>query len=1073
MAFKLSIFSNKHGEPENTNEKDSDNKEKYLLVKRNLWLGLAMNVVAAIVGLFGSFESVLYFGLIGTFVIGSSQIFFRKQPLLSFQIVIVFYTLTMILLPFVLGRLYSIPMIMLATFGVTLYIFDKRPVLFRRYTFFHIISILVAIILPVFVSFEEYPWQPLIDSMASISSMVFLISAFFSYRKQSLESRAQVESRRALLDAVMKSSLDIIWAISPGGEIMACNDAARKEMQRVTNSEFRVGDNILEIIDTDLREAYEHIFDTVLAGQTIHLEPQLEIDGKMQYYSTVFSPITGESGNIIGISVFSKNTSHLKEAELKRQESERKYRLIAENTSDIVCLHHPDTTFYFLSPSVAAVTGYMEAELLNQKAFDFIDARDSQLIRSVFEDTFRNGEKKRINLRFRHKAGHYIWLESAMSPVFDEKNKKVLYIQTTSRDITEKVRAQKLMEQRRQMIDKLVNYQEVIFFRFDKKANFLESVGRGLKTLSLQPNQVVGLNIFDVYAPYPKITNAFKQVFKENYVTYDVEIQTEENGTQFFNTSLSYDPVLGEGSGLSFNNTEHEQMLRKVQQSEARFRMFFDSSPLGVVIRDINTGEFLAANKKALEMTGYTRAEFIGMSRNQITIWEDAIEYDELLANLLDGKIEAFNNVKRFQRKDGKSFWARVYRTLVNIDGRNYLLGYVDNIDKEIEANRQIVKREKQYRLLFENAFDGLIIYDAKTRRAIDCNHQVLSYFKFDDKQAFLDTSPLELSPKYQPNGRRSSMLLRQYISELTAKGETHYEWKHLLADGSALYTEVSIFTIDINKETKNFISIFRDITEKKRQESLLKKQMIELNDKNAELQKYIDSNLQLENFAYVASHDMKAPLRTIISFSQLLHRSAQNKLEQKDLVYLDFIMKATRNLNDLIHGLLTYSKVDGHKAIFEEVQFRQLVNTILHELHSNIREKNANIFVKNLPELIIGDRVRLKQLMQNLIGNALKFSREGVVPEVLIEGFEKENRWEIMVQDNGLGIDQKFHDRIFILFQRLHTNDKIEGTGIGLAMCKKIVQQHGGNISLQSTPGEGTTFTISLPKKVQKPALS
>ncbi len=268
-----------------------------------------------------------------------------------------------------------------------------------------------------------------------------------------------------------------------------------------------------------------------------------------------------------------------------------------------------------------------------------------------------------------------------------------------------------------------------------------------------------------------------------------------------------------------------------------------------------------------------------------------------------------------------------------------------------------------------------------------------------------------------------------------------------------------------INDEIVGRVISFRDISDKMEQAKIIQENVSLLNQKNQELEKYIESNLQLENFAYMASHDLKAPVRTIVSFSQLLQRSAEAKLNESEKDFLSFIIGATNNMQHLIEALLTYARVNTQEQVLTEIPIKTLIENIRGDLHSLIEENKAQIKVHGIPAKIAADETKVRRLFQNLIQNAIKFQRKDVDPMIKIAGEDKPNHWQFSISDNGIGIESEFHEKIFLLFRKLHNQKEYQGTGIGLALCKKIVEQHGGRIWLESTPGEGTTFFFTIKK--------
>lgn len=223
-------------------------------------------------------------------------------------------------------------------------------------------------------------------------------------------------------------------------------------------------------------------------------------------------------------------------------------------------------------------------------------------------------------------------------------------------------------------------------------------------------------------------------------------------------------------------------------------------------------------------------------------------------------------------------------------------------------------------------------------------------------------------------------------------------------------------------------------------------------------------SNAELERFAYVASHDLQEPLRMVSSYTQLLSRRYKGKLDSSADEFIAYAVDGATRMQTLINDLLTYSRVGTKPREFAPVDAEAILQRVLHDMESTLEAREATVVHDPLPTLL-ADAGQLGQLFQNLIGNATKFRRPDEPPRVEFTVSRRSRRfWQFSVKDNGIGIDQKFFERIFVIFQRLHTKQEYAGTGIGLAICKKIVERHGGRLWVESEPGQGATFLFTLP---------
>ncbi len=219
--------------------------------------------------------------------------------------------------------------------------------------------------------------------------------------------------------------------------------------------------------------------------------------------------------------------------------------------------------------------------------------------------------------------------------------------------------------------------------------------------------------------------------------------------------------------------------------------------------------------------------------------------------------------------------------------------------------------------------------------------------------------------------------------------------------------------------------------------------------------------NRELEQFAYVASHDLQEPLRTTTGFVDLLRKRYHGQLDSNADQYLDYITQSSDRMKVLIHNLLDYSRLGKEKELVT-LCCNDLLQDVLHDLDQSIRENNAVIHAEPLPE-VTGYKTEMKQLFQNLVSNSIKFRKKNSNPVITVSAVNNNGNWIFSFKDNGIGINPAFHERIFVLFQRLHKRSDYEGTGIGLAYCKKIVELHGGKIWVESVPDEGCTFFFTI----------
>lgn len=234
------------------------------------------------------------------------------------------------------------------------------------------------------------------------------------------------------------------------------------------------------------------------------------------------------------------------------------------------------------------------------------------------------------------------------------------------------------------------------------------------------------------------------------------------------------------------------------------------------------------------------------------------------------------------------------------------------------------------------------------------------------------------------------------------------------------------------------------------------------MESKKEKMEELKRSNQELEQFAYIASHDLQAPLRTITNYLQLLDKRCHDQIDEKGAKYIAHSIEACKRMHDLIQDLLNYSRAGRRENTFAAIEAESLINSVMTRMKSLLRENEAQITYDSLPT-IMGNENQLIQLLQNLFENAIKY-RSDTPPRLHLKAERQAQEWVFSVSDNGIGIDPEFHERIFVVFQRLHAKDEFSGTGIGLAICKKIVEYHSGRIWVESQLSQGATFYFTLP---------
>ena len=407
-------------------------------------------------------------------------------------------------------------------------------------------------------------------------------------------------------------------------------------------------------------------------------------------------------------------------------------------------------------------------------------------------------------------------------------------------------------------------------------------------------------------------------------------------------------------------------------------------------------------------------------------------------------------------------------------------------LNKSLEA---LKTSEKSYRNILENIQDAYIRYD-KEGKIIMASPSAARMYGYESPEEMIGTSAL--SHYRNSNDRRYVLDKLQKYGKIEAN-----ESEALRKDGTCFYASQNAqYYYDNDGLIQGTETMVRDITnlkeaEKEIQKRLKKERQLtqELSSANEELQAISEevltsndelrhaqnnlrqliselkiSNKELEQFAYVASHDLQEPLRMMTSFTQLLEKRYKGQLDDDADDYIGFIVDGAHRMKDLIDDLLEFSRLNTDVREFELVIMEIALEDVLRNLKPSIKESNAHISHDYLPN-IMGDHVQIIQLLQNLIGNAIKFKGDDS-PDIHITAQDQGDEWLFSVTDKGIGIDKHHQKQIFSIFKRLHTRDEYPGTGIGLSISKRIVERHGGQIWIESELGKGSTFYFTIPKR-------
>jgi len=534
-------------------------------------------------------------------------------------------------------------------------------------------------------------------------------------------------------------------------------------------------------------------------------------------------------------------------------------------------------------------------------------------------------------------------------------------------------------------------------------------------------------------------------------------------------------------SGVVQDITDRKRAEEALQQSELRFRTMADSIPQLAWMAKAD-GFIYWYNRRWYEYTGTTPQQMEGWG------WQ-SVHDPEVLPKVLEqwkasiGTGNPFDMEFPLRGADGKfrPFLTRVMPLkddqgkVVQWFGTNTDVSERAAVEQALrQAKEQLESRVRERTGELTEALGALRQTGAYTRSLIEASLDPLVTIGPDGT-----ITDVNAATEAATGRTRQELIGTDFATYFTEPDNARMGYQRVFKEGSVRDYPLEVrhhdgHTIPVlynaavyRDQTGRVVGVFaaaRDITERKRVEMALREAHDTLEQRVAERTAELTrSNRELEQFAYISSHDLQEPLRQVRAFVQLLQARHEAKLDGDALQYMHFVHDGAERMSGLVQGLLDYSRIGARDARLQATPCRQAIDAALANLRAAVAESGARVTHDELPTVTC-DPTQLMQLFQNLIGNAIKFRRDGVAPEIHVAARRDGARWLLSVRDNGIGIDPQYHEKIFMIFQRLHDRGKYPGTGIGLAISKKIVEQCGGRIWIESKVGEGSTFCFSLP---------
>jgi PAS domain S-box-containing protein len=752
------------------------------------------------------------------------------------------------------------------------------------------------------------------------------------------------------------------------------------------------------------------------------------------------------------------------------RDSEERYRRTFELAGSGLAHIGMDRRFLRVNRKLCEILGYPEAELLRLRGKDISHPEDADVINRERPRLYAGEiDSVRLEKRYLRKDRTVVWVAFQMV-VERDADGKPLYEIAVYDDITARKNAEMALRESEERYRRTFELAGSGLAHVSLEGRFLRVNPRACEIFGYSEKELVGMSVKELSHPEDRdladgpragVLEGTRESarLEKRYVRKDgavvwaslaIALERDAAGRPLYAISVLDDI------------TPRKQAEAALRESEARFRGIVDSANEGILVYDRKL-DIVDVNAAAQRILGLPRAALIGkpgFTSQLPCVREDGSplpESERPTRSTVRSGQPMTGIVLGIKRPDGALTWLSANTGFLRRPGEDSFFGIVSTIS-DITARRAaeeaLRQSEELFRKTFELAASG-IAHVTLEGRFMRVNRRLCEIFGYGEGE-LIGRSVKDIS---HPEDRDLTDPLRALV-RAGERESVRFEKRYLRKDGRVVWVNLGIALVRSAAGIPHYeIAMFDDITERKEAERALQEAHEELKRSNSEL----------EQFAYVASHDLQEPLRMVSSYTQLLGRRYGEKFDADAREFMAYIVDGATRMKQLIEDLLAYSRVGTKGREFKPVETEKSLRRAINNLRAAIEESGAKITHDPLPALP-ADEVQLAQLFQNLMGNALKF-RGAAAPEIHVGAKDLGEQFEFCVRDNGIGIEPQYFERIFMVFQRLHNKGEYPGTGIGLAICKKVVERHGGHIRVESKLGEGSAFIFTLPKHQREAA--
>lgn len=771
--------------------------------------------------------------------------------------------------------------------------------------------------------------------------------------------------------------------------------------------------------------------------------------------------VRNNTGKVIRMFGTHTDITNQKKANDALKESELKYRTVVSSSSEGIILQ--DKNGYILTWNKAAenIFGITEAEALGQtstsRSFNVFKEDGSVYYGEEHPSmiTLKTGfATKDIIMKVLNPNNITKWIKVNTNPIFINSKQQPDYVVITFSDITNLKQIQQTLNEQKEIYSTIVNQANDAIGLIDpENGNFVEFNRKAHEILGYTREEFANLSLPDIEYKHnkEKVINSLKNLISSGESTFETQ-HIHKNGN-VLDIRVSTNSVMIKNkayiTGIWSDITEKKKQEEELKEKNLIFQSLMENSPIYVFFKDWNI-KALYLSKNFENMLGMPIENALGKDMNDLFPSELALK---MIAD--DKKIIENGELIQVDEELGGKYYTTIKFPIKRENAPPMLAGFTIDITDRKKTELALKQSEARLTAFMENV-PALILIKDHELRPVYANENIKSLFPMNE---WMGKTPSETFPEDIAN------LMIEKDMQALQQGYSSYEetWTDVFGKSHIFHTQK--FRIDIPESEPLLGSIITDITEKKSAEKYINElnQTLEkrVEERTAEL---IEANKELESFAYTVSHDLRAPLRAIDGFTNILKEEYYCTFDENGKKICNTISNNALKMGHLIDDLLAFSRVGRNEMNLLSINTKQLVEAVIQDNFTTGQTGKYQIEIGDLPSTK-GDRAMMKQVWINLISNAIKFSSKKEKPVIRIDYKEDDTNYTFSITDNGSGFDQKYADKLFGVFQRLHNESEFEGTGVGLAIVQRIINRHGGKIWAESEKDIGSTFYFTLKK--------